>query len=313
MKPHTADDSAECLRLGDGRRLCYQLFGHREGTPVYFFHGFPGSRLQAALVERQAAAANVCLVAFDRPGFGLSDPDPARTLSSSVGDVAALAHRLGHPRFGVIGVSCGGAYALACAHDLSERVCHVGLLAGMGPMDRPGIRQGQLPILGLMFRLARLSPVLIAPLLLLDRALYRGDPDRAVRLLADMLTAPDRALLAADTELGRQFSAALAEAYRQGVRGAMREAQLIGSRRPYALERITVPVDVYQGEHDRHVPPAMGRYIAESVRNGTLHSCPADGHLSVIVNQAGPCLDRMAASYGHSQPGRDDDARGNAC
>lgn len=51
------------LRLPDGRSLAYQLYGAHEGRPLYYFHGFPGSRLQAALHHEQALAANVCLVA----------------------------------------------------------------------------------------------------------------------------------------------------------------------------------------------------------------------------------------------------------
>jgi pimeloyl-ACP methyl ester carboxylesterase len=58
-----------------------------------------GSQLQAALVHAQAAAAGLALVAFDRPGFGGSSPDPRATIGSIAGDVADLADQLGHQRF----------------------------------------------------------------------------------------------------------------------------------------------------------------------------------------------------------------------
>ena len=49
----------EVIRLSDGRGLGTAHFGDREGTPVLFFHGFPGSRLEGMLLDEPAAAASV--------------------------------------------------------------------------------------------------------------------------------------------------------------------------------------------------------------------------------------------------------------
>jgi pimeloyl-ACP methyl ester carboxylesterase len=283
-------NSCQTFALRDGRLLAYQCYGQADGRPLYFFHGFPGSRLQAALLHEQALAAGVCLVAPDRPGFGRSTPDPQRTISGWSADVAQLADHLGHERFGVLGVSCGGPYALACASAMPSRLDYVGLLAGIGPMNVPSIRQGQLPLLRLMFAAARISPLLIAPLLLLDYVMFRINPERAVRALAAMLTAPDRQLLASDPQGAAEFGASLAEAYHQGIGGAMREAQLIGCGPDFALEDITLPVHIYQSGVDRNVPPAMGRYLAEHIPGGRLHDYPEEGHLSVVVHGFRDCL-----------------------
>jgi len=280
----------ELLTLKDGRKLAFRRYGRRDGRPLYFFHGFPGCRLQAALVHAQAEAAGVSLIAIDRPGFGRSSFAPKRTIPSWPDDVAQLADRLGHRRFGVVGVSCGGAYALACAHRMRQRLEYVGLFAGMGPMDIAAIRAGQLPALTAMFALARIRPLLAAPFLVLDRLMFRVSPERAVRALAGMLTLPDRELLGNDAQVRRAFGASLAEAYAQGVAGALREAHLIGSARGFALEDIAGPVHVYQGGVDRHVPPAMGRYLAATIPQGRLHFHPQEGHLSILVNRFGDCL-----------------------
>lgn len=288
----TQGDPLPCpsCELADGRRLAYQCFGQPQGRPLYFFHGFPGCRLQASLLHAQALAADVCLVAADRPGFGRSTPAPSRTIPGWANDVAQLADHLGHPRFGVLGASCGGPYALACALPLQARLDYVGLLAGIGPLDVPAIRRGQLPLLSAMFALARLSPVLIVPLLSLDRMLFRYRPERAVKALAGMLTVPDKQLLATDPQVAAEFGASMAEAYQQGIGGAMREAELIGGKWRFALEDIRVPVHVYQGVQDRHVPPAMARYMAERIPDCRLQMYPEEGHLSVMVNRFGDCL-----------------------
>lgn len=272
------------LQLPDGRHLAYAQYGSEHGKPLLFFHGFPGSHSQARMIEREAEANDISIIAPDRPGFGGSTPAPGRTLLSWASDVAALATALGHQRFDVMGVSCGGAYALACAHELGDRVMNTFLIAGMGPMDVPILRHGQLPVLTIIFKLARRLPWAISPLLALDRWLYRRDPLRAVEIVAGMLSKPDRQVLNQHREYAEAFGASLAEAYLQGIGGAMCEAQLIGSPRPYELQAITTPVHVLQGAHDRHVPPAMGKYLAEHLPRGRLYEYPEEGHLSILPN-----------------------------
>ncbi len=298
VAPHRSSDATdadtECLDLTDGRRLAFARYGDRAGRPLVVLHGFPGSRLQAAFLDDKARRAGVCLIAPDRPGFGRSTHAPQRTLCSGARDVARLADHLGHARFDVMGISCGGAHALACAHELPQRVGRVILMAGMGPMDLPAIRDGQLPVLKAMFALARRHPALVSPMLALDRALYRRDPQRAVKMVAGMLSAPDRRLLADQPRVAELFGASLAEAYRPGLRGAMREAHLIGSRRDHALSRIEVPVDVHQGAWDRHVPPAMGRYLAAVLPNARLHAYDDEGHLSIVWNRFEQAVEAMA-------------------
>jgi pimeloyl-ACP methyl ester carboxylesterase len=295
-------DDFESMLLDDGRRLAFRHYGRAGGRPLFLFHGFPGSRLQAALVDDEAARAGVCLIAVDRPGFGRSTFAAQRTIVGWADDVARLADHLGHRRFGVLGISCGGAYALACAHRLMERLDYVGLVAGIGPMNVRQARAGQLPLLTAMFALARLQPRLAAPLLALDALMFRTSPQRAIGALASMLTLPDRQLLQANAGLRATFAASLAEAYAQGSAGACVEAHLIGSPRGFALQDIGCPVHVYQGGSDRHVPPAMGRYLAARLPAGRLRFYPHEGHLSILVNRIGDCLRDFLAA-GDASPG----------
>ena len=212
-----APPPARTIALPGGRVLAWACHGAPAGRPLYAFHGFPGCRLQAALLHEQALAAGVCLLAPAPPGFGASSPAPRPTPLHWPPAVAALAAPLGHRRFGVLGISCGGAYALACASAMPARIAYAGLLAGIGPMDLPAIRAGQLPALKVLFGLARAHPLLASPMLLADAWLFRRNPAKALDTLASLLAEPDRRLLEADAPVRERFAASFVEAYRQGI------------------------------------------------------------------------------------------------
>src|SRR5690606_26110725 len=153
----------ESFPLRDGRQLAYQHYGSPRGPALLVFHGLPGCRLQAALLDEPARRCGIRLIAADRPGVGRYSPAPRRSILTWSDDVAQLADHLGLERCGVLGISCGGPYALACALRLPSRLSFVGLVAGMGPMDSPALRRGQHPALRLLFGLARLHPALTTP------------------------------------------------------------------------------------------------------------------------------------------------------
>lgn len=294
MRTH-CHEPIETLTSQRGRTIAFARYGASDGRPLYFCHGFPGSRLQAALVHEQARDAGVAVIAIDRPGFGASSLVPRRRILDWPRDLVVVADYLGHERFGVLGVSCGGPYALACAHELAARIEYVGLLAGIGPTDVAALNRKQMRLLRVMFALARIHPLLISPLLWLDRALFRWNAARAVESLAAMMTPPDRRLLRANPQAHAQFAASLAEAYRQGIAGPLREAQLIARQGEFRLQDVTLPVHLYQGGCDRHVPVEMARHVVTQLAHGQLHLYPDEGHLSIVVNRFADCLRDFAA------------------
>jgi pimeloyl-ACP methyl ester carboxylesterase len=94
--------------LSDGRRLGYRATGAPDGDPLFYFHGFPGSRLEADLLCKDAGTHGWRVFAIDRPGIGLSDFVPGRTLHDWPRDVEEFANALRIDHFTVIGVSGGG-------------------------------------------------------------------------------------------------------------------------------------------------------------------------------------------------------------
>ena len=92
MDPSTRDRT---LTLQDGRTLGYAEYGDPDGAPGFYFHGHPGSRLEAQLADHAARAVGIRVVALDRPGYGLSSAQPRRRILDWPHDVAQAADTLG--------------------------------------------------------------------------------------------------------------------------------------------------------------------------------------------------------------------------
>ncbi len=108
------------LPLPDGRTVGYADYGSPEHTAVLWCHGGPGSRLEPQALAANASKAGLRLIGIDRPGYGRSTPQPGRTIGSWTPQALAVADRLGIERFAVVGVSTGGAYALALAANAPQ-------------------------------------------------------------------------------------------------------------------------------------------------------------------------------------------------
>ena len=97
--------------MPDGRKLGYTTIGGK-GAPVIYFHGTASSSLEVLLLKK-LADSGLQLIGVDRPGYGLSTYKPRNSLQDFNGDVNSLADFLGLERFGVLGWSGGGIFALA--------------------------------------------------------------------------------------------------------------------------------------------------------------------------------------------------------
>jgi pimeloyl-ACP methyl ester carboxylesterase len=120
--------------LPDGRRLGYAEYGDPHGPLVLWFHGTPGARRQVPPGARAAAdRLGLRLVCIERAGVGVSSDHAYRQLRDAAPDIAIVADHLGHERFVILALSGGGPYALACAHEMPDRVVAVGILGGLVP------------------------------------------------------------------------------------------------------------------------------------------------------------------------------------
>lgn len=290
-----AELAATVLRLPDGRELGYAEYGDPKGTPVFGFHGTPGSRLQLAPVAEAARRLGVRCIAPDRPGSGLSDYDADRRIVDWPGDVAAIADYLGLERFGVLGISGGGPYAAVCAHALGPRLLGAAIVSGVAPLHDDDALAGAMPANRLIFRLARRSALLVWPLFAAMVWLQRLAPGFFTRAFARQLPEPDRRALERP-EIQEIFRRELVGGSRAAARAAAQEMALFARPWGFRLEEIEVPVQLWQGDLDRNVPAAHARLQAERIPKAELHGCPGEGHM-LFLDRADEIL-RAAAGLG---------------
>jgi pimeloyl-ACP methyl ester carboxylesterase len=111
----------QTIRLADGRTVGFADYGIPGATAVLWCHGGPGSRLEPAWLRREGTKAGLRIIGIDRPGYALSAPHPGRTIAGWGPDALAVADHLGIGQFAAVGISTGGAFALALAALAPER------------------------------------------------------------------------------------------------------------------------------------------------------------------------------------------------
>ena len=272
------------IKLRDGRVLGYAEYGDPQGKPVLHLHGSTSSRFELSppAFDGIATRLHVRLILPERPGFGLSDFKPNRTILDWPDDVVEFANALHLDSFAVMGLSGGGPYVAACACKIPQRLSAAGIVSGLGPLDAPGAFEGMGKSNRRSANLARKAPWLLGPALWYLARRMRRNPGKTVELMFD-LAEPDKAVMA--QTLGKeQFIRMFGGGFQQGGRGVAWETVLLARPWGFRLEDIRIPVYLWHGEMDAMCSINMGRSVAKSIPDCRSKFYPQEGHFSLIVN-----------------------------
>jgi len=273
------------LRLPDGRRLGFRVYGDPKGRPVLFLHGTPGSRLKFAIAHEAGRSQGLAIVAPDRWGYGLTDPPRAPSLRAFAGDMAALMDRLGSRRFAVGGISGGGPYAAAVAACLAPRVTAVALVSPVGPIADAGLGPS-LPLLHrLCFTVLPKRPRTVSTAM---RA-FRWSLAHAPRLAGELTTwraaRPDKRLIRR-SETSLRILGSIKEGLRPGTAGPNIDLAIFSRPWEVDLSAVPAPARLWIGTVDSNVPVVAARALAERIPRCVLTELPDEGHLWVSEHHA---------------------------
>jgi len=268
------------MQLSDGRQLGYAEYGDTAGHTVFYFQGSPGSRLQAGDFHEVASLQHCRLLSVDRPGMGLSSLNNNQRMLNWVQDIIELTDALKINQFSVIAHSGGASFALACAYAIPRRLKSIAIVSGLAPTNLPESKKGMARGFIIMNSLMRNLPGFAWLMMKLQQKLLT--PDLLKKNLKH-LPEPDQ-LIFQDTARFNSLIATTAEAFRQGASGPAQEMKRVLNGWGFNLEDIDVPVSIWQGKLDSHVPISHAEIFRDRLPHAKLRFFEKDAHLSTLYN-----------------------------
>lgn len=300
------NDSSAALTLPDGRKLGYAQYGLLTGRAILYFHGLPGSRIEAAMFDTLAKDLGARIIAFDRPGGGWSSPHPERTILSHIKDVECLTDQLGLDAYGVLGISGGGPYALASAAALpAAKLKAVTIVCGLGP---PDIGYAGMPLLsrigfalafpylpGLMQRWVGIWPIAW------PGARYDLTEEERLELWQKQIAEgkakanPKDDVFHGDVDRLRLSLRSSGECFRHGGGAFAQDAQLSTWDFGFRIEdvRSDLPVRLWYGNEDINVPLNHGVQIAARLGSNACLRIEDETHASILMNREREILEDL--------------------
>jgi pimeloyl-ACP methyl ester carboxylesterase len=272
----------ERVELPDGRTLEYLVEGPTDGPTLVLHHGTPGGAVRSAALADPARRLGYRVVTPGRPGYGGSTPQPGRRVADVATDIAAVLDALGAYDFVTLGWSGGGPHALACAALLPGRCRGAASLAGVAPYPAEGLDwmagMGEENQVEFGAALAGREPLeqfmnAAAP------SFANVQPADVIAAFGDLISDVDKKALVGD--LADYLATSARYSLSTGIAGWRDDDLAFTSPWGFDPATITVPVAIWQGDQDRMVPFAHGRWLAAHIPAATAHLLPGEGHLSV--------------------------------
>ncbi|OGV27695.1 MAG: hypothetical protein A3F18_00895 [Legionellales bacterium RIFCSPHIGHO2_12_FULL_37_14] len=279
------------IQLWNGRQIGFAEYGHPQGQPVLYFHGFPGSRLEIEPFHDIALTQAIRIISIDRPGMGLSTLDKDRTLLSWADDIIEFTDILQLKSFSIIGHSGGAPFVAACAFSIPEKINTAVIVSGMAPFDNPDSHVGMASAQLKANKLIKKMPWLAYPIMWLNKKMLQSP--KMLEKMIQQLPAVDQ-LFFQDEKKRAAIVNNVLEAFRNGVIGPAQEMQLLLTKTwGFQLDEIRCPVIIWQGSIDTQVPISHAKIYANLIQNAQLNLIENEGHHSLINNHMFEILESL--------------------
>ncbi|MDX2775921.1 alpha/beta hydrolase [Streptomyces caniscabiei] len=276
------------FRLRDGRTMAARVIGPEYGVPILTLHGSPGSRLGPHVGRTALIELGVRLIAPDRPGYGLSDPNEGRTIADTARDIGEVMDQLEVERFEVVGRSGGTPYALAVAALHGARISGVVSFASLAPKEAPidwtggmtddNKRKHEAAIISYEEILADVRR---------HAAEMENDPNHMIDTLWPDLKTSDKAALIAELpeeHIRRDIILAQKEGFRQGGVGWGEDTRALHADWGIDLQDVKPLVTLWHGAHDPFAAPMHSTWLSEHLPNASLVIDPDGSHMTSYLH-----------------------------
>ena len=277
------------LISAEGKKIGYSVFGHPNfKNPCFYFHGFPGSRLEVGFLDAAATEHNLTIISFDRPGIGPSEFDATRSIAQSVSLIKDFCRTLSIETFSLLAVSGGTPYALAAASLLPSQVRACLIISGVCELASDDAVRLMSPLDRFLIGIAKRFPLIAKIILTLMWWLGRYAPHIFFKFFLASLDRVDQALL--DQPRHRQFfSGCIAESFSSPAIGICKDLEVLLSEWNIPLSNIICPVHFIHGGEDTFVPPIMAKINAQHIPNSTVEILDKGAHFVFLTLASKVC------------------------
>jgi pimeloyl-ACP methyl ester carboxylesterase len=260
------DVATKTVEVG-GTSFAYRDLGPRTATPVIFLNHLAAvlDNWDPRVVDGIASQRRV--ITFDNRGVGASEGRTPSSVAEMAKDAVAFISALGFDEVDLLGFSMGGFVAQVIAEEQPDLVRKI-ILAGTGPAGGQGIDKVTLLTYldvargALTFRDAKYY------LFFTETAKGRSEARAFLKRLKERTEDRDKAI-----------SVSSFRAHLKAIHGW-------GVQQPTDLSRISQPVFVANGDHDRMVPTPNSADLARRLPNAELKIYPDAGHGGIFQYHA---------------------------
>jgi len=267
------------ITVKGNRILGYAEYGDPNGQPIFYFHGFPGSRLDVSRFDATASSKGFRLIGIDRPGTGLSPIDRKRTILSWATEMVHFADELKIEKFSIVGYSGGAPYVAACAYAIPHRLNGAAIVSGMAPLEKIATQKGLTRRQQIFYKAFKAIPgfsYIMAPLTLLTLK-----NSKMMNQLINEMPAADQVLFD-DPDFRKLIITSTLESFKNGMAGPVQEMKLLFNPWGFDLEDIHFPITLWHGALDTRTPLVHAYTYAKLLKNVQLKILETEGHHSLI-------------------------------
>ena len=268
------------IKLRNGNNIGYAIYGNKKNFPIFYFHGWPGSRFELKNIPLKKKKCFI--IALERPGYGISVPISKFKILDWPKIVLEVANKLKIKKFSIIGVSGGAPFALACANTIkNKRLKSIAIVCALAPSKAKGMNKGRV---GMLLNLGRKPFISWLIFNFLRMRLLNGNLEKSFNKWKNKIPLPEIDLKLFTIDRGKRLMENFKEAVKHGTKGVHRDANLYSNYWGFKLKNIKKKIFVWHGDKDLTVPIITNKYYKKKLKNKEIFIKPNEGHFSICYN-----------------------------